>query len=540
MKIPLVSPSDLYQRLQTTEEIALLDIREQGVFAQGHILQASCLPLGHFEDRLAGMVVRHDTPIILVSDVPSAPYRLPERAFDYLKRSGYTRVFCLEGGITGWDDAGYQVFTGINTLSKAFGEFVETNCHTPNITAPELKCLLDADDNVMVFDARPEKEFYRNAIPAAINLPGVELIYRVFDMVRDPATLIVVNCAGRTRSIIGAQSLVNLGIENQVAALKNGIMGWHLAGFDLAYKRHNPLQALSAEGSAAARAAVSTFAGRFEIKRINEEQLRELKNQQGRRRNIYLFDVRTPAEYEAGHLPGSKSAPGGQLIQATDDYLAVRNGIVILIDNDGVRASMTASWLLQMGLPDVYILQCGNESDSFTVGDNHKLKPSVRESAAISVDHLREIVPAGEVLVLDLASSKTYREGHIPGAAWLIRSRIEKDLENEIIPLKIVVTSSSSAQAIRAGRELQHCYPDANVRVLEGGTAAWIDRGYELEVGMTRPLSAIEDLWYRPYEQTTDQESAMRRYLEWEIGLLESVTREAGVPFIACEQEAEA
>ena len=101
MKIPLVSPSDLYQRLQPTEEIALLDIREQGG-GQGHILQASCLPLGHFEDRLEAMVVTHDTPIILVSDGPSEPYRLVERAFAYLEHCGYTEVFCVDGGIIGW------------------------------------------------------------------------------------------------------------------------------------------------------------------------------------------------------------------------------------------------------------------------------------------------------------------------------------------------------------------------------------------------------------------------------------------------------
>ena len=42
------------------------------------------------------------------------------------------------------------------------------------------------------------------------------------------------------------------------------------------------------------------------------------------RRTLYLWDVRTPDEYEAGHLPGFGSAPGGQLVQETDVCAAVR------------------------------------------------------------------------------------------------------------------------------------------------------------------------------------------------------------------------
>ena len=62
-------------------------------------------------------------------------------------------------------------------------------------------------------------------------MPGAELVLRVRDIAPSPDTTIVVNCAGRTRSIIGAQSLINAGIPNKVVALRNGTMGWHLAGF---------------------------------------------------------------------------------------------------------------------------------------------------------------------------------------------------------------------------------------------------------------------------------------------------------------------
>ena len=92
---------------------------------------------------------------------------------------------------------------------------------------------MDAKENLIILDSRPWREYKRMNIPTGIDCPGAELIYRVHDLVDDPDTTIVVNCAGRTRSIIGAQSLINAKIINKVVALKNGTMGWVLAGLKL-------------------------------------------------------------------------------------------------------------------------------------------------------------------------------------------------------------------------------------------------------------------------------------------------------------------
>ena len=71
------------------------------------------------------------------------------------------------------------------------------------------------------------------SIPTATSVPGAELALRVRALAPDRATTVIVNCAGRTRSIIGAQSLINAGLPNRVAALRNGTIGWTLAGLDL-------------------------------------------------------------------------------------------------------------------------------------------------------------------------------------------------------------------------------------------------------------------------------------------------------------------
>ena len=76
------------------------------------------------------------------------------------------------------------------------------------------------------------------------------------------------------------------------------------------------------------------------------------------RRTLYVLDVRDPAEYRAGHLPGSAMAPGGQLVQETDSWLGVWGARVVLVDDTGVRARMTASWLRRMGW-DAAVLDSG-------------------------------------------------------------------------------------------------------------------------------------------------------------------------------------
>ena len=225
----------------TNIEFALIDVREQGEFAASHILTASCIPLSAMEILVPGMVPRQDTKIVLVGDCFSSRYNLLQRAATCLHELGYKDISFLDGGIENWRNSGYLLFSGINTLSKAFGEFVEATYKTPRIDATSLKRKIDLGEKILIFDARPAEEFRRVSIPGALNVPGAELLYRFFELVKDPDVQVVINCAGRTRSIIGAQSLINAGVPNSVMALENGTMGWHLAGFELDSNRADVL-----------------------------------------------------------------------------------------------------------------------------------------------------------------------------------------------------------------------------------------------------------------------------------------------------------
>src|SRR5437868_6364167 len=214
----VVTPGDLKTMLADGQELAILDLREELIFSKAHLLWARSVPLSRLELLVSGLVPRRETRIVLCDDGDG----LVERGAQVLCRFGYADLSCLGGGIAAWTAAGFELFSGVNVPSKAFGEFVEHAAGTPSIAADELEQWMRTGADVVVLDSRPLEEYARMSIPTAINVPGAELVLRVRDIARSPGTTVVVNCAGRTRSIIGAQSLINAGVPNRVVALRNG------------------------------------------------------------------------------------------------------------------------------------------------------------------------------------------------------------------------------------------------------------------------------------------------------------------------------
>ena len=225
----LISPNELNDLINSSEEIAVIDVREEGEFGKEHILLCANISLSQLEIKLPVTVPRKTSQIVICD----GNNELSSRAFDVITSYDYTNVSVLKGGVKAWESAGFEVFSGINVPSKAFGEFVEHTYKTPSISAKELKDMMDNKQDLIVLDSRPMDEYRVMNIPTGIDMPGAELVYRIEDAPITKNTTVVVNCAGRTRSIIGAQSLINAGVDNKVVALRNGTMGWHLAGYKL-------------------------------------------------------------------------------------------------------------------------------------------------------------------------------------------------------------------------------------------------------------------------------------------------------------------
>jgi rhodanese-related sulfurtransferase len=533
MKNKTVTPKQVKEMLHDKEELALLDVREQGDFAKEHQLLACCIPFSHMEVKLDDFVPRRATRIVVVDKGLPDDLRLAEKTAERLAGFGYPHVSIMEGGLNAWRTSGFELFSGVNVLSKAFGEFIEVTYHTPRITAQELKTKLDSDKKPVILDSRPQDEYHRMNIPGGVDSPGAELVYRVHDLAPNPETLVVVNCAGRTRSIIGAQSLINAGIPNPVAALKDGTMGWQLAGFQLEHGQKRYAPSPSRSGLGRAKTCAARVAKRFGVKRVEPATLEAWKRETDIQ-TLYLLDIRLKKEFEAGHLKGARNAPGGQLVQATDEYVSVRNARLVLVDDTEVRAIMTASWLIQMGWTDVYVL-AGGLSDAPLVQGPHIPKIlGCEKGDSLSPLELKEMLDADRsVLVLDLATSIQHQRRHIPGAWWGSRSGLEHGLLG-LLPVDcLVLTSPDSTLAHLAVKDIKYLLPALTIRVLEGGTRAWVEAGLPTAQGPEHLICDANDVWYKPYEHKEATQEAMKGYLEWEVALVDQIKRDGDAGFRA-------
>ena len=344
-----MTPTELRRRWREGEEVALFDAREEEAFAEGHPFFAVCLPPSQVEARAADLVPRRSAPLVIFDNGEGAAARVADR----LRGLGYNDVSCLEGDLDAYARDG-ELFRDVNVPSKAFGELVESTCHTPSLAAPDVKRLIDAGANVQVLDVRRFEEYRTMSIPTAVSVPNAELALRVFDLVPSPDTLVVVNCAGRTRSIIGTQTLVNIGLPNRVAALRNGTIGWTLEGYRLDTGQTRTFASNPDASRRRAAAAARHWANQVGVRVIDRPTYDQWMAERDRR-TLYRLDVRTPAEHAAGHPAGFLPSPGGQLVQATDEWVAVRGARLVLFDDLEVRALMTAAWLVQMGWDAVAI-----------------------------------------------------------------------------------------------------------------------------------------------------------------------------------------
>jgi rhodanese-related sulfurtransferase len=511
-----LSPAVVKAMLTDGEELALIDVREELIYSQNHLLWARSVPLSRIELRFARLVPRKATRIVLVDDGDG----LVERAAAILMNAEYVDISYLEGGVAAWEKAGFITFSGMHVPSKAFGEFVEHDSGTPSVSPQELDAMMRAGTDMKVLDSRPFDEYSRISIPTGIDVPGAELVLRVRDIVPSPATTIVVNCAGRTRSIIGAQSLIDAGVPNKVVALRNGTMGWHLAGFKCDNGKSARFPDVTENGLAFARAGAAAVAAKFGVARIDRPALARL--QADTTRTTYVFDVRDPDEYERGHLPGAVSAPGGQLVQATDTYAGTLGARLVLCDDKEARALMTGAWLRRMGWQDVFVLaEAGDQT-----GD---LPPASLGTPATEAAIDVGAMPA-DATVVDLSRSPDYRRGHIPGAWFAIRGRLGTALPKIPLAGTVVLTSEDGVLAGLAVAEARKL-TEKPVKWLKGGNAAWLAAGKPLS---QEPKMADEalDVWLKPYERAGDPKAGMQEYLTWEVDLIDRIKQDGTCAFL--------
>ena len=513
----IISPKGLHELLDSGASLALIDVREHGEFNSSHIAGFTSLPRRLLEFEMGYLAPFAGVRVVVCDD----DGRRSRLAASTLQRMGYRSVSVLEGGINRWTTDGYATEWGMNVPSKDFGERVEVVHRVPEMDADELHARARRGERLVILDTRTPQEYARFCIPGGRSVPGGELVLRVTDIVREAGegATVVVNCAGRTRSIIGTRSLQRMGLSN-VYGLKNGTSGWVLAGLDLetgADRVHLPPP--SPEGLAAAEEYAARLAVEDGVAYVDASQLRGLMSR-AEGEPVYLIDVRTLEEYQAGHVPGFRWFPGGQAIQRGDDLVGVRDGIIVFACDGVARSTVTASWYRQMGYPNVHALRGGTTAWSAA---GLPLETGAPDRHPFGLEEARRTVRmagAGELraeadrTVIFVDTSREFAAGHVPGSTWVPRGWLELQVE-DVLPDRnaplAVTCSDGVASCLAAATLAEMGYRDA--WVLEGGLAAWAEAGFTVERGLTGVMAPPNDV----VPAGPDRGYAdMMHYLRWE------------------------
>jgi rhodanese-related sulfurtransferase len=514
-----ISCRDLAALMASETLYAVFDVRERGEFNACQIANASSLPRSQIEFRIAELVPDRRIPIIVYDEGEGRAAFAAQNLADF----GYENVSILDGGLLGWRKEGLPTVSGVNVPSKAFGEKVHHEKTIPEISSEELRRLQERAADLIVFDVRTLEEYGRFCIPGGLNVPGGDLILWADDLRRKPETTVVVNCAGRTRSIIGTAALLRAGLKN-VRALKNGTMGWVLAGLELESTPTRVTTPAPDESREQAREIALQIASEERIPWISAS---ELIDPLAKKDVTYLIDVRSESEYEAGHIPESLNVPGGQAVQRADDFVAVKNGRIVFVSNQSARAVMAAYWYRQMGFRDVKVLQGGLQAWRENGGS---VKSGGSQNEALGFDAAKKIVrtlapseadsllQSSSVTVLHVGSSADFAAAHLPGSKWISRGWLELKvpslLTDKAQPILLTCRDGQSS-ILAAPTLLEMGYKE--IFVLDGGVQTWAGAGYPTERGLESCLVEPNDVVLSP--SIKGDKEAMRRYLEWEIKL---------------------
>ncbi|MXZ92253.1 MAG: hypothetical protein F4W95_01460 [Chloroflexi bacterium] len=527
-----ITPAQLLELFDGNTPFALIDVREPGEYNASHIPGSSLIPRRMLEFDLA-VAVPHPSTLVALCDDDG--HRVA-RAVDTVENMCYSNVAWLDGGVNRWMSLDHPTEWGVNVPSKDFGEKMEVVHHVPEIDAMELHARMERGDKMVILDTRTPEEYRRFCIPGGRSLPGGELALRITDVTADldPDTTVVINCAGRTRSIIGTRILQRMGLDREVVGLKNGTSGWVLAGYELeSGADRDQLPGVSNAGRAAAEAYADRCASEDGVRFLDVNGLDALID---RRQNesVYFIDVRTAEEYDQGRIAGFRWFPGGQCVQRSDDVAVVKNAPIVFCCDGKARATLVASWYRQLGYEEVYALDGGvgawaaagrplesgsNAGAQFDGSISGAGEPQPLLDARNSVTTLSasDVQNDSSAVVIFVDTSRDFSRGHVLGAHWAPRGWLEWQIA-DFAPdthARVIVTCGDGRQSLLAAATLQ-AMGYSNVAALDGGMTAWRAAGLPVEEGLTGVMRTPADIVFSGPDRTY---ADMQHYLRWETEL---------------------
>ena len=510
-----ITPETVRSWISDKEEVAFIDVREIGQHTNGHPFFSISIPYSLFEFNIKILVPNKQTRVILIDNNNG----ISDLVYNIAHQMGYSNISIIEGGVEEWVSAGYKLFDGINVPSKSFGELIEKYFHTPSITAKELAQKQKNNENYIVIDGRPFLEYNKMSIPKSICCPNAELFYRVSSYIKDINTEIIINCAGRTRSIIGAQTLIDFGIKNKVKALENGTQGWFLSELSLDHNKNKYLEVLPNDlEMQQLQNKVLKLTNDLNIDLINLKKAQELIID--KKKSTFIFDVTTSKTISI--TPSIiMNVPGGQLIQATDKYIGVWKATVILVDDgDLIRAGTTSFWLKKMGY-EVYILKEGllkAQTLKFTKEIDHKL---------IDLDfiNLEDLVKIKKQILYDIRSSKDFCKIRIKNSIWLNRAHLYREKTKTDNPIIIITDNLEKASLIV--KDLKQKDKGAIIKVYKWNQNEITSYPSVIDVTIeTLSEQNNIDFNFHTHMRHDGNKEHAKQYLEWEINLVNKMDKQ--------------
>jgi rhodanese-related sulfurtransferase len=512
MTLPGTAPQAVMERLRAgSGEWAFLDLREAGEAAEEHPFASVNLPYGQLEMRIAALVPRQGVEVALFDGGDG----VAERAGRRLSAAGWRNLSVVVGGAPAWKAAGLPLFKGEHSFSKAFGEWVEHAFAVPEIGPDALADELAGDTPPMLVDGRPYAEHRAFSLPGAVNCPNAELGLRLPGVVRAGRT-VVVHCAGRTRSIIGAQTVRDFGLADRVLALRDGTQGWELSGRARDTAADRPVPQADETAAAAGMARARQVMTRLGVPGVDAATLRRWVADPAR--TTFLFDPRPEGE---GPLPaGFRPAPGTTLVQQTDRFIGVRGARVVLWDPLLVRAVFAALWLRRMGIEAHVLTQTPPTLPE--VQD----RPAFDMPPIITAGHLARARDQG-VTMLDLRPAAEFRANHVAGARRALRPRLDRIGLRPGAPVALISGNPVAAAAVAADlREAGIPLIGMNLDTPDAWRAAGLPMESELQENPGRDIDVVRFCAGRHRGNLDDA----RAYLAWETGLLDRLST-AGLHF---------
>ena len=193
--------------------------------------------------------------------------------------------------------------------------------------------------------------------------------------------------------------------------------------------------------------------------------------------NCVLLDIRSSADFGAGHVPGSINIGlGGQFAMWAGSLIPLASTIVIIADTSA-QVDEAVVRLARVGIENVKGYLGGGIQAWREAGLKVAVIPQV------SVDQLHNRITDEELQIVDVRRAPEYQNGHVPRALHSPLASLEQNASK--LPLdKSKPTAVICAGGYRssAATSLLENSGFTNLLNVTGGTGAWINAGYPVEV----------------------------------------------------------